>query len=376
MLPIDPSDGQGSVTPAQPSPGSPVLPEQAMAYGSTILRPGAVAWGSHRDTLEGAYPSCEAVERLLALVTSDAGQLGILLAELTKTRVWVPLPVAPQRFTDGAAIVLPTVQSGGIDFIPCFTSVQRLNSWATGGGAAVPGAGTGEYGFTDVGRRWQRAGDSRVVPHIVVPAGGLTQRLPPGTGMVLNPDSEAGLPLYPECVAYLATLADRLGPVALAGSDAPAEHPQDLAGSSLEQVGDQAEHADLTADSAAADANRDAGGSLGARVQVSEPPAEPVALLREALADLRALPAVREAARAWLTVPGAGEGLVISVTLDDPTSERDRAAVVAALEAAVAEVPLQVPFPVDVTFPGEGEPDAVDAWVAKSAHPFYTRSEQ
>jgi hypothetical protein len=359
MLPIDPGDGQGSVTPAQPSHGSPVLPEQAMAYGSTILRPGAVAWGSLRDALEGAYPSCEAVEQLLALVMSDTGQLGILLAELTKTRVWVPLPVAPQRFTDGNAIVLPTVQSGGSDFIPCFTSVQRLNSWATGGAAPVPSAGTGEYGFTDVGRRWQRAGDSRVVPHIVVSAAGLAQRLPPGTGLVLNPESETGLPLYPECVAYLARLADRLGPVAPAEGDAPVKDA-DLAGSSVAEQGGGLE----------------SGNDLESAVQVGDPPAEPVALLREALADLRALPAVREAARAWLTVPGAGEGLVIAVTLDDPANERDRAAVVAALEAAVAEVPLQVPFPVDVTFPGEGEPDAVDAWVAKSAHPFYTRGEQ
>jgi hypothetical protein len=338
MLPIDPGDGQGSVTPAQPPPGSPVLPEQAMAHGSTILRPGAVAWGSLRDTLEGAYPSCEAVEQLLASVASHAGQLGTLLAELTKTKVWVPLPVEPQRFTDGTAIVLPTVRSAGSDFIPCFTSVQRLNSWATGGAAPVSGQGTGEYGFTDVGRRWQRAGDSRTVPHIVVSAAGLAQRLPAGTGLVLNPDSEAGLPLFPECVAYLAVLAGRVVAEPPPESGAP-----------------------------------QAGSGQGTPVGVGDPPAEPVALLREALADLRALPAVREAARAWLTVPGEGEGLVISVTLDDPASEQDRAAVIAALEQAVAEVPLQVPFPVDVTFPGEGDPDVIDAWVAANSHPFYTR---
>jgi hypothetical protein len=342
MLPIDPGDGQGSVTPAQPSHDSPVLPEQAMAHGSTILRPGTVAWGSIRDTLEAAYPSCEAVEQLLASVASHAGQLGTLLAELIKTRVWVPLPAAPQRFTDGTAIVLPTVRSAGSDFIPCFTSVQRLNSWATGGTAPAAGSGTGEYGFADVGRRWQRAGDSRVVPHIVVPAAGLAKRLPPGTGLVLNPDSEAGLPLYPECVAYLARLADRL-----------------------------AEGADL-----ATGGSREPGGDLGAPVRVGDPPAEPVGLLREALAGLRALPAVQHAARAWLTVPGEGEGLVISVTLDDPANEHDRAAVVAALEHAVAEVPLQVPFPVDVTFPGEGDQNLVDAWVAANAHPFYARGEQ
>jgi hypothetical protein len=40
---------------------------------------------------------------------------------------------------------------------------------------------------------------------------------------------------------------------------------------------------------------------------------------------------------------------------------------------AAAAVPQQTPFPIDVTFPGESEPDLVDDWVARNTRPFYTR---
>jgi hypothetical protein len=90
--------------------------------------------------------------------------------------------------TDGAAIRLPLVGYRGTDFVPCFTSVQRLEAWAELAGP-------------------QRAGDARVVPHIVVPAAGLAGRLPADVGLAFNPGSSLGLPLYPECVPYLAELA-------------------------------------------------------------------------------------------------------------------------------------------------------------------------
>jgi hypothetical protein len=105
-----------------------------------------------------------------------------------------------------------------------------------------------------------------------------------------------------------------------------------------------------------------------------------MALLDETRAGLRALGFVRYAARAWLRVPGAGEGLVISVALDDPGSAARRDAVVDALERACAAVPLRVPFPVDVTFPGEilpgsafRSPDLIDEWISHNTRPFYTR---
>jgi SseB protein N-terminal domain len=90
--------------------------------------------------------------------------------------------------TDGAAIRLPLVGYQGTDFVPCFTSVQRLEAWAELAGQ-------------------QRAGDARVVPHIVVPAAGLAGRLPAGVGLAVNPGSSLSLPLYPECVPLLAEVA-------------------------------------------------------------------------------------------------------------------------------------------------------------------------
>ena len=40
---------------------------------------------------------------------------------------------------------------------------------------------------------------------------------------------------------------------------------------------------------------------------------------------------------------------------------------------AVGTVPEQG-FPIDVTFPGEGEPDQVDEWISAHAEPFYIRT--
>ena len=111
----------------------------------------------------------------------------------------------------------------------------------------------------------------------------------------------------------------------------------------------------------------------GTRFLIGHPPAEPSALLAETRAALRALSFARQASRAWLSVPGQGEGLLISVLLDDPSSEQARAAVTDAIEDATAAVALRVPFPVDLIFPGEAPPDAIDAWIADNTRPFYHR---
>jgi hypothetical protein len=76
---------------------------------------------------------------------------------------------------------------------------------------------------------------------------------------------------------------------------------------------------------------------------------------------------------AWLSISGQGEGLVISVTLDDPASQVAHQEVLDAVQRAVAAVPAQG-FPIDVTFPGENEPDQVDAWISAYAEPFYIRA--
>ena len=122
----------------------------------------------------------------------------------------------------------------------------------------------------------------------------------------------------------------------------------------------------------------------GTRFLVGHPPAEPSALLAQARAALSALPFARQASRAWLSVSGQGEGLVVSVLLEDPASEPARAAATDAIEHAAAAVALRVPFPVDVIFPGEprtGFPDdtgtiapadAIDAWIAENTRPSTT----
>ena len=339
MLSIEPVDG----------PGRDIVPPQAMANGGTIIRPGAVAWGSVSDAglpHRRRYSSCEAVERALAAVLADSARLPGLVAELATTRLWVPLPERGRPFTDGAAVRLPLVRHEGIEFVPCFTSVQRLTAWTD-----LPDGAT------------RRAGDARTAPHLVVPAAGLAGRLPAGVGLALNPDSVPGLPLYPECVPYLARLtaptADARGP----GYDALAmEHL--LPGT-------------------------------GARILIGHPPAEPTTLLAETRIALGTLPSVFEASRAWLSVPGQGAGLVIAVGLDDPVSDRGRTAAIDAIERAVAKVPLHVPFTLDVTFPGEPAPgagnhsgapglsetpdpevlipDSIDAWIAVNTRPFYVR---
>ena len=60
------------------------------------------------------------------------------------------------------------------------------------------------------------------------------------------------------------------------------------------------------------------GQGAGTRLLIGHPPAEPSALLAGTRAALRALPFARQASRAWLWVPGQGEGLLLSVLLDDP----------------------------------------------------------
>ena len=381
MLPTDPSDRPGSSLPGGPPSGPPEgtphaqpLPDQALAVqpltdivppaatahgttiirpGTTIIRPGAVAWGGPPDARDGGYSSCEAVERALAAAARNPAELPGLLTELAPSRLWVPLPHRP--FTDGTAVRLPLVRYQDADFVPCFTSVQRLNAWAGRAaaaaldpvtGAELPGTGPARAGTESTGaggRYWQRAGDARLVPHVVLPAIGLARRLPSGVGLAINPESSPGLPLFPECVPYLARLTAP-AILALAGTAPPGA----LA---MEQLAP----------------------GTGARFLVGHPPAEPSALLAEARAALRALPFARQASRAWLSVPGQGEGLLISVLLDDPSSEQARAAVTDAIEDATAAVALRVPFPVDLIFPGEAEPDAIDAWIADNTRPFYRR---
>lgn len=289
------------------------IPAQALAQGGTLVRPGALAWGSAPGSRGGGRGTGgqtadgELLEKVLASLTGDDGHAcDALFGELARARVWIPLPDREEPVTDGSAVDLPVVTYLGTDFVPCFTSPDRL----------------ARYG----GRRPRRTADVRRIPHIVVPAAALARRLPPGLGLALNPGAEASVPIYPEGVAYLA-------------GESPDEDIRPADGG----------------------------------VRVGHPPAEPAALLRQVARGLERLPGVSAASRAWLSVAGAGEGLVLSVSLDDPSSADARDAVVRAIEDAAASLPGAVPYPVDVTFPGEAAPDIIDEWVTANAAPFYTR---
>ena len=294
----------------------------------------------------------DAVAHALAAAVKDSDRISDLLDELSRGRLWLPLPDDGGPVTDGSAVQLPTVVYLGSEFVPAFTSADLLASFAgVSSGAGQDQADTapdrawtqapGPYG----GWTAQRAAPPavprqaspvlttqvladpaparRTVPHVVVPTAELARRMPPGVGIALNPGAAASVPIYPEGVTYLAAAEWTAGDV---------------------------------------------------RIRLGQPPTEPESLLREISAGLRPIRAVRYAARAWLSVPGAGEGLIISVTLEDPAGQMAQQEVLSAIAYAADVVGSKATFPIDVTFPGEHVPDDVDRWIADHATPFHLRA--
>ena len=248
-----------------------------------------------------------AVEGALAAAIRDPGRIGDLLDELSRGRLWLPLPDGGRPVTDGSAVNLPTLIYLGTSFVPAFTSAARLRG-------SVPRPRTPVSGVYT---------PAPVRPHIVVPAAGLARLLPADVGIALNPGAGESVPVYPEGVRYLASASD--------------------------------------ADPCS-------------RISVGPPPVHPDGLLDGIRSRLAGVPAVRDAAVAWLSVEFTGEGLVISVTLDDPKDGPAQDAVIRVIERAVLAEPQDPGFPIDVTFPGEGTPDLVDDWISSSAAPFYRRA--
>jgi SseB protein N-terminal domain len=161
------------------------------------------------------------------------------------------------------------------------------------------------------------------VPHAVVQAADLARLLPSSIGIALNAGASESVPVYPQGVAYLAARDD-----------------------------------DETA----------------GRISLGPLPASPDFLLAGISSGLRAIPQASSSAAAWLSVQFAGEGLVISVTLEDPADGSVKDAVVAAVQGAAALAPPQESgFPIDVAFAGESEPDYIDQWFAAFGAPFYRR---
>ncbi|HEY0719130.1 MAG TPA: SseB family protein [Streptosporangiaceae bacterium] len=276
----------------------------------------------------------DAVAQALTAAIKDGDRISDLLDELSRGRLWLPLPDDGGPVTDGSAVQLPTVIYLGSEFVPAFTSAKFLAGYSATAGEAddTPARAwtpaPGPYGGWATQRvlvppQGPGPRSRRPVPHVVVPAAGLARRLPPGVGIALNPGAAASVPIYPEGVTYLAATEWVVGDV---------------------------------------------------RIRLGQPPAEPESLLREVSAGLRPIRAALRASRAWLSVPGAGEGLIISVTLDDPADQMAQQEVLSAIAFAAEVAGPKAPFPVDVAFPGEHELDDVDRWITEHATPFHLRA--
>jgi len=110
---------------------NPVTPTSAMSRGGTFMRPGAMAWGhgAQDDPAVQDPATPAAVEDALATAVKDPERVTALLDELSRGRLWLPLPDA-SPVTDGSAVLLPTVTYLGAEFVPAFTSAARLAGWS------------------------------------------------------------------------------------------------------------------------------------------------------------------------------------------------------------------------------------------------------
>jgi hypothetical protein len=258
-----------------------------------------------------------AVERALAAAIEDASRIGDLLDVLRHARLWLPLPGGAGAAIKGTAVTLPTVSYLGSEFVPAYSSAQLLRQLAgpVPAVAAAPEGPAAPEGAAD---------PAETLPHAVVRAADLARLLPPSVGIALNAGASESVPVYPQGVSYLAA--------------------------------------------------KEAGNELE-RISVGPLPIRPDGLLADVAAGLVQIAQVRDACAAWLSVQFAGEGLLISVTLDDPADAAARDLAVGAIERAAWQAAAQdAGFPIDVTFPGESEPDHIDELVSAFATPFYRRA--
>jgi hypothetical protein len=273
----------------------------------------SIATDSNTATPDPADVAPEsAVERALAVAIEDASRIGDLLDVLRRARLWLPLPGGGTAAIKGTAVTLPTVSYLGSEFVPAYSSARLLRQLAGPAGTAGTSAAAGT------------ADPAETLPHVVVRAADLARLLPPSVGIALNAGASESVPVYPQGVSYLAA--------------------------------------------------QDAGNEID-RISVGPLPIRPDGLLADIAAGLIQIAQVRDASAAWLSVQFAGEGLLISVTLDDPAEAAARDLAVGAIERAAWQAPAKdAGFPIDVTFPGESEPDHIDEWISAFATPFYRRA--
>src|ERR1700721_2355301 len=159
------------------NPKTPTNPGSAMLQGGTFMRPGAVAWGypEQPGTPEPDL-TLAATEHALAAAAKDPDRVTDLLDELSRGRLWLPLPEDERPVTDGSAVLLPTVTYLGAEFVPAFTSAEQLAAWHGRGrpprqvsvpAQQLPDGLPGDVPFA-------------AMPHIVVPAAELARLLPAG----------------------------------------------------------------------------------------------------------------------------------------------------------------------------------------------------
>jgi hypothetical protein len=296
----------------------------------------------------------DTVERAFELAAADPARLDDLLGALRLGWLWLPLPDDGAPVTDGSAVHLPTVRYLGDVFIPAYTSAPRLRSAAPDPPAE--------------GRR------PPVIPHVVVRAADLARRLPPGLGIALNPGSPRSIPVSPAGVCEIAAEHATVGGCRVTVGPPPATPPALLAAiaTSLHPITPAREAATAWLTVYAA------GQPAAEQPAVGPSAVSPSAVSPSAVSPSAASPSAASPSAASPSGPGpsgpgpSGAGMIISVRLDDPSDATVRDAVIAAVQGAVAAVP-EAEWPVDVTFPGEGEPDVIDRWVAAGSAPFYQR---
>ncbi len=266
----------------------------------------------------------EPVEQALAAAVQDADRIGELLDALRSARLWLPLPEDGRPVITGSAVTLPTVSYLGSEFVPAYSSARLLQRFGrlTPPEPAAPGLPADRLAGRPAAELAPGL-QADAVPHVVVRAADLARLLPPAIGIALNPGAAESLPVYPPGVSYLAAVD--------AGADTD-------------------------------------------RISVAPLPVRPDALLAGIAAGLIGIAAVREATAAWLSVQSVGEGLLVAVTLDDPSDAAGRDLVVGAVERAAWEIEAdEAAFPIDVIFPGERAPDRIDEQIAAVGTPFYRR---
>ncbi|MFC0599364.1 enhanced serine sensitivity protein SseB [Streptomyces palmae] len=256
--------------------------------------------GLHGDfpgTVPGTFPfpsPGSELEEVLAAAVDVPGAGPRIVEVLGRSPVWVPLPKGGGP--DSADLDLPTLEIDGVAYVPVCSSQQQF---------------------------LQVFGDR--MSFAVAPAVEFARGLPPGVGIVLNPQGAVSVPLPPGAVAELCR-----------GGRGELEGPAN-----------------------------------GGRVRLFEPDwqDEPVDFLAAAGLEFGKVPGVRSARRALASVEGEEPGLLIGVLLDLPSPE-SQAVVLDALGRALGAVPVR--WPVQLVLLDVVQ-DPVSDWILERVRPFYDR---